>query len=168
MFRSLLVLSSVLRGWCPLSSSTGLVPSLQFFGVGALSPVLRGWCPPVLGLAPSSSRVGALQFSGWSPGSRSICLPVRSESESSQIERPLFRIRVLAFPKRKRKLRPHRGSSVRERTARSRLRRTPRGGEAIRASRHARRVETRCVPCRCLRTRLRCRREAAAQANTKL
>ena len=75
----------------PLSSSTGLVPSLQFYGVGALSPpvlrgwcplspVLRGWCPPVLGLAPSSSRVGALQFSGWSPGSRSICLPVRSES----------------------------------------------------------------------------------------
>ena len=51
----------------PLSSSTGLVPSLQFYGVGALSPVLRGWCPPVLGLAPSSSRVGALQFSGWSP-----------------------------------------------------------------------------------------------------
>ena len=66
----------------PLSSSTGLVPSFQLYGVGALSPVLRGWFPfsSSTGLVPSSSRVGALQFSGWSPGSRSICLPVRSES----------------------------------------------------------------------------------------
>ena len=65
-----------------LSGSTGLVPSFQLYGVGALSPVLRGWCPlsSSTGLVPSSSRVGALQFSGWSPRSRSICLPVRSES----------------------------------------------------------------------------------------
>ena len=42
----------------PLSSSTGLVPSLQFYGVGALQ--FSGWRPPVLGLEPSSSRVGAL------------------------------------------------------------------------------------------------------------
>ena len=48
----------VIRGWCPLSSSTGLVPSLQFYGVGALQ--FSGWRPPVLGLEPSSSRVGAL------------------------------------------------------------------------------------------------------------
>jgi hypothetical protein len=54
MFRSLLVLSPVLRGWCPLSSSTGLVPSLlQFYGVGAPSLQFYG--------------VGALQFSGWRP-----------------------------------------------------------------------------------------------------
>jgi hypothetical protein len=53
----------------PLSSSTGLVPSFQLYGVGALSPVLRGWFPfsSSTGLVPSSSRVGALQFSGWSP-----------------------------------------------------------------------------------------------------
>ena len=49
----------------PLSSSTGLVPSLQFYGVGALqfsgwALQISGWSPPVLGLEPSRPRVGAL------------------------------------------------------------------------------------------------------------
>jgi len=56
-------------GYLPLraspcsAASTGQLAQLPLYGPASslvLSPVLRGWCPPVLGLASSSSRVGAL------------------------------------------------------------------------------------------------------------